>query len=149
MDKPKVSEPCIIIFDGACNLCHGAVAFILQRDSRAYFLFTAMQSDAAIALRAYYAIATPTQENSIVFIQQGQVLLASDAVLAIAKELDGFWPMLSVFKYLPQKLRDALYYMLASRRYRLFGKRQCQLSQAKFTLRFIESADDIPSALLA
>ena len=35
----------IIIFDGVCNFCNGAVNFILKRDLNKCFVFTPMQSN--------------------------------------------------------------------------------------------------------
>ena len=37
----------VVIFDGTCNLCNGAVNFIIKRDPEARFLFTPGQSEVA------------------------------------------------------------------------------------------------------
>jgi predicted DCC family thiol-disulfide oxidoreductase YuxK len=37
----------IIIFDGVCNFCNGAVNFIMKRDPEGLFCFTQMQSETA------------------------------------------------------------------------------------------------------
>ena len=37
----------VVIFDGVCNLCNGAVNFIIKRDPEARFLFIPSQSDLA------------------------------------------------------------------------------------------------------
>ena len=34
----------IVIFDGVCNFCNGAVNFIIKRDPKRVFLFTPMHS---------------------------------------------------------------------------------------------------------
>lgn len=42
-------QPTIILFDGACNLCSGAVRFVISRDLHARCRFASLQSDAARA----------------------------------------------------------------------------------------------------
>jgi predicted DCC family thiol-disulfide oxidoreductase YuxK len=37
----------IVVFDGVCNVCNGAVNFIIKRDPASMFAFTPMQSDLA------------------------------------------------------------------------------------------------------
>ena len=43
-------EPAVVLFDGVCNLCNGAVQFVIRRDPRERFRFAALQSEAASAL---------------------------------------------------------------------------------------------------
>ena len=40
----------IVLFDGVCNLCNGAVRFIIKRDRFGKFRFASLQSDAGRAL---------------------------------------------------------------------------------------------------
>ena len=35
----------IILFDGVCNLCNGAVQFIIKNDDKGKFKFASLQSD--------------------------------------------------------------------------------------------------------
>ena len=35
----------VLLFDGVCNLCNGAVNFIIDHDAKAHFKFAALQSD--------------------------------------------------------------------------------------------------------
>ena len=35
----------LVIYDGVCNFCNGAVAFILKRDKTERFIFSPMQSE--------------------------------------------------------------------------------------------------------
>lgn len=46
----------IILFDGICNLCNGAVAFIIKRDKKALFWFAALQSGTGQALMHQYRL---------------------------------------------------------------------------------------------
>ena len=45
MDIDKKDK--IIIFDGVCNLCNGAVTFIIKRDRKNLFKFATLQSEIA------------------------------------------------------------------------------------------------------
>lgn len=112
----------IVIFDGVCNLCNGAVAFIIARDPARRFRFAPMQTDAARALiERHYA---PDAElDTFLLIKDGACLARSDAALAIARELSRPWPLLGVLAIVPRPVRDAAYNLIARRRYRLFGRR--------------------------
>ncbi|MGZ5245001.1 MAG: thiol-disulfide oxidoreductase DCC family protein, partial [Bacteroidia bacterium] len=35
----------VLLFDGVCNLCNGAVQFVIKRDKKAIFRFAALQSE--------------------------------------------------------------------------------------------------------
>ena len=62
----------IILFDGVCNLCNGAVQFLLKRDVREQFLFASLQSDAAKNILLQYNV-KKIKMDSIVFIEDDQL----------------------------------------------------------------------------
>ena len=51
-----LQEKPVILFDGVCNLCNGAVNFVIRRDKKKKFMFAALQSDAGRALREKYSL---------------------------------------------------------------------------------------------
>ncbi len=112
----------IILFDGICNLCNGAVNFILKRDKKKQFRFVALQSEKGIGLISKFEIAPET--DSIILIVNNHVYTESDAAIEIAKLLPALWNWLSVFKIIPKKVRDGIYKWIAKNRYRWFGKRK-------------------------
>ena len=112
----------IILFDGICNLCNGAVNFILKRDKKKQFRFVALQSEKGIDLISKFKIAPET--DSIILILNNQIYTESDAAIEIAKLLPAPWNWLSVFKIIPKKVRDGIYKWIAKNRYRWFGKRK-------------------------
>ena len=116
------SEKHIILFDGICNLCNGAVNFILKRDKRKQFQFVALQSEKGEELFAKSEIAPET--DSIILILNNQVYTESDAAIEIAKLLSAPWNWFSAFKIIPKKLRDGIYRWIAKNRYHWFGKRE-------------------------
>jgi predicted DCC family thiol-disulfide oxidoreductase YuxK len=74
-----------------------------------------------------------------VLIEEDQVFERSDAVLRIAKQLDGAWKLFSAFKIIPKFIRDACYALISSSRYRIFGKQDsCMIPSPELKYRFIE-----------
>lgn len=128
----------IILFDGVCNLCNGAVRFIVKRDSSARFSFASLQSRVAKQLLSQYAL--PSNDiYSILLIRNGILFDRSDAILEIAKDLDGMWRTLRVLKFLPKRLRDFIYKLVANNRYKIFGKQDsCLIPTQDLRARFIE-----------
>lgn len=120
------TENPIILFDGVCNLCNGAVNFILKRDKKKQFQWVSLQSERGVELMRQYQI--PKETDSIIFIAEKQIFIESDASIEIARLLPVPWNWLKIFKVIPKKLRDKIYRWIARNRYRWFGKRDvCRL----------------------
>lgn len=127
----------IVFFDGVCNLCNGAVSFILDRDARGCLRFASLQSN--FASQHLPALGKdPLELNSILVLVDGVLLSESDAVLRISDELCRPWRWLRYLRCLPRFLRDPLYRLIAKNRYRLFGKREsCRMPKAGEAERFL------------
>ena len=91
----------VIFFDGLCNLCSGAVQFVIKHDAKNVFKFASLQSDyAQKELRQYKIdLAAP---NSFVLLQNNKIYQQSTAALMVAKQLSGFWFLLYAFIIVPQ-----------------------------------------------
>jgi len=127
------------MFDGMCNLCTGAVRFIIKRDSAAKFRFAAMQSETGMKLIRKHGLAHLSTSTLCLLTESGSLLTQSDAVLAIVRYLDGFWPMFYVARVIPRPLRNWGYAQVARRRYKLFGRRDtCLLPTPEINRRFLE-----------
>lgn len=127
----------IIIFDGVCNLCNATVNFIIQRDKSCKLQFTPVQSQASIYLQKKYSINLFEMET-IVLIKNGVVYTKSDAVIQIAKYLDGRWKFIFFIKFFPKFLRDRVYSMIATNRYNWFGKKKsCMVPSENIKNRFL------------
>jgi predicted DCC family thiol-disulfide oxidoreductase YuxK len=126
----------IILFDGVCNLCNGAVQFIIKHDSKKQFTFASLQSTAAHQLLNELSL-IPSMKT-MVLIKGKRAVEKSNAALEIARQLDGAWRWLYVLKIVPRCMRDAVYTLVANSRYRLFGKRDsCWLPTPELESRFI------------
>jgi len=127
----------ILLFDGVCNLCNGAVQFIIKRDQKAKFKFAALQSDAGQALLKEFNLPSDAFD-SFVLIHQNKAYQQSDAALKVAKLLGGGWELFYVFIVFPRFLRDGLYRMVANSRYKLFGRTEsCMIPPSQLKARFL------------
>lgn len=133
-----MSERHIVIFDGVCNVCNGAVNFIIRRDPHALFSFTPMQSEPGKRLTEKYD-ATMVGVDTLLLIKNGRCYERTDAAIEIAGDLTGLWSMFRVIKILPRSFRDYFYKLFARNRYRLFGRREeCMIPSPEVSDRFIE-----------
>jgi predicted DCC family thiol-disulfide oxidoreductase YuxK len=121
------TEKSIILFDGFCNLCSGAVQFVLKHDRKRRFQFASLQSEFGkkILLENNLPI---TDFNSLVLFEDGKIYTQSTGALKIARSLSGLWPIFYGFIIFPKFLRDAVYNWIAKNRYKWFGRNdQCFL----------------------
>lgn len=118
----------IILFDGVCNLCNGAIKFIIDCDKKRQFRFASLQSDLGVQLLAERNI-DPKKIDSIILIDPNVAYyFKSTAAIEIAKGLTGLYPLMSIFLVLPETLRDMVYDFIAKNRYKWFGKNEsCML----------------------
>ena len=129
----------IVLFDGVCNLCNGAVRFIIKRDRFGKFRFASLQSDAGRALLERNGVMHWGTDSIVYIPQQGDAFSESSAVLYILKELGRGWQLLFPLIHLPGFLRDGIYRFIARNRYRWFGKKEkCMLPSDTTRSRFIE-----------
>lgn len=120
--NPIVNHP-VILFDGVCNLCNASVQFIIERDKKRYFRFATLQGETAKRLLANHKI-NHKKTESVILVFGDRAFLHSRAALEITKKLNGLWPLLYVFRFIPAVLRDKIYDWIAKNRYRWFGKRE-------------------------
>jgi predicted DCC family thiol-disulfide oxidoreductase YuxK len=110
----------VVFFDGVCNLCNYSVRFLRKHDKNNVFQIHSLQSElAAKLLSPHFPQQLP---DSIVYLNDQQVFVQSNAVLMILKELPLPYKLLYAFKLVPKGLRDSVYRYIAKNRYRWFGK---------------------------
>jgi predicted DCC family thiol-disulfide oxidoreductase YuxK len=127
----------VILFDGVCNLCNGAVQFVIERDPAARFGFAALQSP--VAARLMGSGGSGSRLDSIVLLEDGRVWTQSTAALRIARRLRFPWPAAYAMIVVPRPLRDWIYNLVARNRYRWFGQREmCMVPTPALRARFLE-----------
>lgn len=125
MDIPR-DKP-IIVFDGVCVLCTANAQFVLNADKAGTFRLASMQSDVGSCLMVENGINTEDPESFVLLDAAqdgGRVWIDSDAVLCMWSALGWPWRVGAIFKIVPRFVRDAIYRLVASNRYKWFGKRE-------------------------
>ena len=127
----------IIFYDGLCPMCHAWVKRIIRWDKKKKFQFVPLESALAETMLK------PTfpeylKEDTLVYVQNGQVKIRSTAVLCILRTLGFPYTLFQIGWLVPGFIRDALYQAVANRRYR-YGKRyeECPVPPKEWMDRFL------------
>ncbi len=127
----------IVLFDGVCNFCNGAVNSVIEHDKAGYFKFAALQSEIGKELSARYGI-DQSETDSIILVEDEKVYTYSTGALRVAKHLNGVWAWTYAFIIIPRPIRDLFYKLFARNRYRLFGKQDaCMMPTPEIRARFL------------
>ncbi|MDO6516765.1 thiol-disulfide oxidoreductase DCC family protein [Zobellia uliginosa] len=129
----------IILFDGVCNLCNGAVQFVIKRDTLDVFRYAPLQSELGKKLIAERNIDS-NSIDSIILIDPGVAYyIKSDAALEIGKQLKGYKTLSSILLWIPRSLRDIVYDFIARNRYKWYGKKEhCMVPTPELRAKFLE-----------
>ncbi len=126
----------VVLFDGVCNFCNGAVNFIIRHDGEKKFKFAPLQSEIGQQMQAKYGIGEDV--DSIILVENERAYTHSTAGLRVAKGLGGVWSLGYVFMIVPAFVRDFFYRLFAKYRYRLFGRQEaCMLPTPDVRERFL------------
>jgi predicted DCC family thiol-disulfide oxidoreductase YuxK len=117
--RPEIKA--VVLIDSQCTLCSRSAAFIVRHGGEKKFGFLSLYSDEGKAMLEKKGLSGDYIE-SIVLIEAEEVYLKSDAVLHIARKLNGLFPLLFVLKIFPRKFRDWLYDIIARHRHHFFGR---------------------------
>ncbi len=132
-----MNENPIILFDGVCNFCNGAINFVLKQDKKGIFRFAPLQSETGQSLLNRYNLSTK-EFDSFVLIDNGKVYKKSAASLQVMNKLPWYWKELQLLKIIPTAFRDAIYDFIAKNRYKWFGKKdQCMIPTPEIRNRFL------------
>jgi predicted DCC family thiol-disulfide oxidoreductase YuxK len=129
----------IVLFDGVCNLCDGAVQRIIKHDKKDVFRFASLQSEIGKKLVAERGL-DPEEIDSIILIEPGVAYYRkSTAALEISRDLSGGYAFLKNFLFIPEVFRDGIYDLIASNRYNWFGKKeQCMIPTPELKAKFLD-----------
>jgi predicted DCC family thiol-disulfide oxidoreductase YuxK len=125
--KRGLQQHPVIFFDGVCNLCSGAVQWIIRRDPQGLFHFATLQS-------------RNVQRLETIILRDGECEYhRSTAFLYILRRLPRYKWLAYFGAMLPEPIRDGIYDLVASNRYRWFGKKeQCMDPTPEIASRFID-----------
>ena len=129
----------IILFDGHCNLCEASVQFVIKYDKKDVFRFVALQSDFGKDIIKHIGLENQNIDSVILFEPGIAYNYKSAAALEIAKSLGGFFHFGTVFKLIPNGLRNLLYDYIAKNRYQWYGKKEsCLVPTIELKSKFLE-----------
>jgi predicted DCC family thiol-disulfide oxidoreductase YuxK len=127
----------VLFYDGVCAMCNGIVKAFLRFDRDETFYFAPLQGETAALARAQYPD-FPNDIETVVYLRDGRVLVRSRAAALAASELPYPMRALSWARFLPAWLTDFFYGIVASVRYRVFGRYEvCPLPPAEHRSRFL------------
>lgn len=128
----------IVLFDGVCNLCNGAIQFIIKRDKKDKFRFAALQSEIGQKLVVERGIDT-SKVDSIILIDPGVAYYTkSEAALEIGAELKGYRILSNILRLIPSSLSNIVYDLIARNRYKWYGKKEtCMIPTPEFRAKFL------------
>jgi predicted DCC family thiol-disulfide oxidoreductase YuxK len=123
----------LMMFDGHCGFCNASVRWLLRRDRKDRLRFVALESEtAAPLLKRHGRCGTDSAQDvdigTIVVARDvggatESVLVRSDAVVALLRELPRPWPWVGVaLQLVPRAVRDLGYRIVARWRYRIWGR---------------------------
>jgi predicted DCC family thiol-disulfide oxidoreductase YuxK len=131
------NDPSILLFDGVCNLCSGAVQFVIRHDPEGRFRFAALQSETGRRLLERHGLPADALDT-FVLIAGGRCYTRSDTALELVRRLDAPWRWLRVLRIVPRAIRDRAYGVVVRNRYRWFGRREsCLVPTPELTQRFL------------
>lgn len=133
-----MEEGPVLLFDGVCNFCNGAVNFVIRQDRKKVFRFAALQSAAGQLLLKMHGLSA-NDLSSFVLIENGKAYKKTTAALRVANHLPLYWRWTNLFWVIPAPIRDVVYNIIARNRYKWFGKKEvCMIPSQELRSRFLK-----------
>ncbi len=111
-----MNEKDIVLIDGACALCNRSAHFIIKNGGEKKYRFVALETEEAKKILEEHGF-SGDYKDSVVLVKKDKILLKSDAILNIFRNLSGFFPMAYALIVVPRVIRDSIYAVLAKHRY--------------------------------
>ncbi len=128
----------VILFDGVCNLCNSSINWVIDRDYSDQFKFSALQSAYGKTVIEKFHLQGDFMDT-VLLIDDEKIQQRSDAVIEILRALGGVYSLAVVFYTVPSFLRNGFYNLIASNRYKWFGKQDaCRVATPDLEGKFLE-----------
>jgi predicted DCC family thiol-disulfide oxidoreductase YuxK len=137
------ATPPVLLYDGVCGVCNGAVRTILRFDRHGTLRFAALDSDFARDVIVRHPRLAGL--DSVVFVRDPggrteTVSTESAALLQVADYLGGWWKLATAARVIPAFVRDWLYAAFAAVRYHVGGKYDsCPIPSPEVRGRFLDA----------
>lgn len=127
----------VILFDGVCNFCNGAVNFVIKRDKTAQIQFAPLQSEKGRLFARQFGF-NEEELKTFIFIEDNKFYTKSTAALKVCRHLGALWPLCYGLMIIPKFIRNVVYDLVAKNRYKWFGRRDtCMMPTPEVKARFI------------
>ena len=143
----EIGERLLVIFDGHCGLCNRSVRWFLARDRRDRLRFAPYESPKVAGVLERHGIGAQElvlDPSTIIVVSDfgraaERMLVRSDGVLALLRELPRPWPAVAAgLGWVPRAARDLGYRLIARWRYRIRGRLEsCPLPTLEERGRFL------------
>ena len=136
MELPKHKK--IILFDGVCNLCESSVLFVIKYDKKDEFRFVALQSDLGKKILQHIGMDSKHIDSIVLYEPGIAYYYKSQAALEIAKSLGGIFHFGTLFRIIPNGIRNWVYDYVAKNRYVWYGKKElCMIPTPEIQSKFL------------
>jgi predicted DCC family thiol-disulfide oxidoreductase YuxK len=127
----------IIFYDGYCVICSRFIRQLIKLDKNRKYSFASISS--SLSEKFLSSKIDKEQVGKFIVLYSGdKVYKKSDAVIKIFTGFGGGFVLFNLLRVFPKILRDFVYDVFASYRYRLFGKlKQCDIPSKEIVDRFI------------
>ncbi|WP_078308763.1 MULTISPECIES: DCC1-like thiol-disulfide oxidoreductase family protein [unclassified Mycobacterium] len=131
----------VLLYDGVCALCNGAVKKILRDDKVGTMRFAALDSEYGDQVLARHPELVGV-DSFVIVDNPGEPIerihIRSDGVLRIMDYLGSTRRAAVIARLVPRPIRDALYRLVARTRYRVFGQYDtCPVPPPEVRARFL------------
>ncbi|TDZ75434.1 hypothetical protein DE4585_01805 [Mycobacteroides salmoniphilum] len=131
----------VLLYDGVCALCNGAVKKILRDDKVGTMRFAALDSEYGDQVLARHPELVGV-DSFVIIDNPGEpverIHIRSDGVLRIMDYLGGTRRAALIARLVPRPIRDGLYRLVARTRYRMFGQYDtCPVPPPEVRARFL------------
>ena len=128
----------IILFDGVCNLCESSVLFVIKYDKKEEFRFVALQSDLGKKILQHIGMDSKHIDSIVLYEPGIAYYYKSQAALEIAKSMGGFFHFGTLFRIIPNGIRNWVYDYVAKNRYKWYGmKESCLVPTTEIQSKFL------------
>lgn len=126
----------VLFYDGECGLCARSVAWCLAHDRHLRLRYAPLQGETYAALSVS---GKPRDLDTVVLLDEGRLLVRTDAVLRVFGIIGGTWAMLGAAgRLVPRPLREWAYRYVARHRIGWFGTADsCRMPTPRERERFL------------
>ena len=122
-----MSETWTLFFDGDCAFCSQSVQRVVALDKRGRIFFSPLQGQLAREMNLGHHATKGAGTMVVLRESDGKIFLRSAALIELAHALGGPWQLATAARFIPVRLRDFVYNLIARNRARLASQATCNL----------------------